>query len=86
MNCSSLRVCSHWLAKFSAECARLAIAQHPFDLGEQVLAATQRSLRGHSKELLVGHAAPEEVRETRGQSEVIDGLNRHRIAIVLGSF
>ena len=41
MNSLSLRVWSHWLAKFSASARDLGSREHPCDLGAEVLSATE---------------------------------------------
>ena len=64
----SLRSCSHWPAKFSTNCVGPGVVEHPDDLPAEV--RPQRPLAGLAEQLVVGHAAPEEVREPAGQLEL----------------
>jgi hypothetical protein len=48
---------------------RFRILQHPLDLGIQVRAQT--TLRGKLRQLVVGHGAPQEIRQPRGQLELV---------------
>ena len=47
------------------------VTEHPPGLGSQRIDAPELSGGGQSKELVIGHAAPEEVREPRGQGEIV---------------
>ena len=71
-----LRICSHWPAKFSTRARDFGILEHPPDLGLEHVGLTQLALAGVVEQLVVGHAAPEEVRQPRGQLPVVDGVRR----------
>ena len=59
---------------------RLRVGEHPPDLPFEVVAGPQLPLAGEREQLVVGHAAPEEVREPRGQLELAD---RHHLGRLL---
>ena len=66
-----LRSCSHWPAKFSTSDWALGIVQHAAHLRVEVVPLTQRALPGVREQLVVGHAAPQEVRQPRGQLVIV---------------
>ena len=53
----------------------LLVAEHPADLLRQVVAPSQLAPGGQPEKLVVGHAAPEEVRQASGQLELVDGVD-----------
>ena len=59
---------------------RLGVGQHPLDLPLEVVALAQRAAPGQREQLVVGHAAPQEVRQPRGQLVVVERANGLRIA------
>ena len=64
----SLRSCNHWPAKFSTNCVGPGVIQHPDHLPAEI--GPQRSRACLAEQLVVGHAAPEKIREPAGQLEL----------------
>ena len=68
-----LRSWSHWPAKFSTRARALGSRSiRRTCLLEDVLGSWSLPSSGELEELVVGHAAPEEVREPRGELEVVE--------------
>ena len=67
-----LRIWSHWSAKFSTNARDFGSRSIRATCASRFVAGPQLALRGEVEQLVVGHAAPEEVREPRGQLEVVD--------------
>ena len=51
---------------------RLRVLEHPLDLPAQRVRLAQLPLLGQGEQLLVGHRAPQEVRQPAGQGEVVE--------------
>ena len=52
---------------------RPAVPKHPLHLSSQQIRATQGFLAREAKKLVVGHAAPQEIRKARGELKVVCG-------------
>ena len=63
---------SHWPAKFSVKAAALGSLQHALDLLAERVRLAQLALLGEGEQFLVGHRAPQEVRQPAGQGEVVE--------------
>ena len=63
---------SHWPTKFSVNAAAFGCFEHALDLRAQRLGLAQFLLLGEGEQFLVGHRAPEEVRQPAGQGEVVE--------------
>ena len=75
---SSLRSCSHWPAKFSTSASDLRVLEHPPHLAVEVLCATRPCWARRSR-LVVGHGAPQEIRQPRGQLVLVERADAARI-------
>ena len=69
---SMLRRPSHWPAKFSVNAVALGSSSIRSTCSRSVSGWLQLALLGECEQLLVGHRAPQEVRQPAGQGEVIE--------------
>ncbi len=51
---------------------RLGVVEHPLDLRAKRLRLAQLALFGEGEQFLVGHRAPQEIRQPAGQGEVVE--------------
>ena len=74
-----LRSCSHWPAKFSTRACAFGSASIRAHLAIEIVGFAQLAGAARREQLLVGHAAPEEVRQPRGQFVIVERADGLRV-------
>ena len=72
MNARGCDVCSHWPAKFSTSACDFGSCSMRCDLPVETFGSRSCAVAGQVEQLVVGHAAPEEIGEARGEFPIVE--------------